>query len=78
MAWANPVCPCLPLVTNNGMKTIGNAARRVHCDIFLLSLAAEGIEGELDFFYRFKYLFIMDTNFRLSLGVNSPIIASAV
>ncbi len=24
-AWTNPVCPCLPRVTYNGMKTIGNA-----------------------------------------------------
>ncbi len=25
VVWTNPVCPCMPLVTHNGLKTIGNA-----------------------------------------------------
>ncbi|OOP55685.1 MAG: hypothetical protein AYP45_13680 [Candidatus Brocadia carolinensis] len=25
VAWTNPICPCLPLVTYNGVKTIGDA-----------------------------------------------------
>lgn len=36
---------------------------------------AGGGRGGLDFSYRFKYPFIVDTNFHLSLGIDSPIIA---
>jgi len=43
-----------------------------------MSPAGGGIGGGLDFSYRFKYPFIVDTNFHLSLGVDSPIIAHAL
>ncbi|OOP55851.1 MAG: hypothetical protein AYP45_12290 [Candidatus Brocadia carolinensis] len=43
--------------------------------IFLLFPAGGGIRGGLDFSYRFKYPFIMDTNFHLSPGVDFPTLA---
>lgn len=47
-------------------------------DIFLLSPAGVGIGSGLDFSYRFKHPFIINTNFHLSSGVDSPIIATDV
>ncbi|TVM04264.1 MAG: hypothetical protein CV087_01085 [Candidatus Brocadia sp. WS118] len=41
-----------------------------------MSPAGGGIGGGLDFSCRFKYPFILDTNFHYYLGVDSPIIAS--